>query len=130
MKTLSPLRTFTNRLMLVSLVAFTFLISCRDERCDCMQENVCVSVSNASGRIANSTAILQERGEKIVSGQLSPNEKICLSFKSSGENAFRVIAVFIPNDTIISSEVYSEGGYKFVATLKDSVVDVKQHTGY
>ncbi len=113
---------------IVLLIALTSLVSCKRDQCVCAQDNVCVNITNSSGRVAHTVAILAQGVNPNAIGPLSPNDKACFSFRSPGENAFRVMAILSTGDTIKSAEVYSEGGYEFIGAIQEGEINIRQNT--
>jgi hypothetical protein len=99
-------------------------------KCDCSNNNVCISFTNSSGQPLQTLSLLSHGVNKTTIQQLALNDKPCLSFNSSGENTFSLTAILKNGKPIKSSEVYCEGGYKFTATATESEIKIVYSNSY
>ncbi len=127
------------RLSIIILLLFiaVVLFGCdmgSKEGCVCSRDEVCVNVINRSGQEIKKVYLTHE-GISIDDGEVGMEEddRVCWSFLSPGENSFFMKAILSSGDTVISNEVYSEGGYKFSANIRSdsiSIEYIKENLGY
>jgi len=116
---------------IIILLTLTGIVACdRKEKCDCTRDNVCVTIINKTDQPVKMVRLLTHGMSKVESGLLSTDAKTCLSFNSPGENSFKLTATLINGDTIGSTEVYSEGGYKFIGTLTNDTIKLQYDNKY
>jgi hypothetical protein len=113
------------------LLALSGVVACNSKvRCDCSRGNVCVLIANAAGKPVKAIK-LRTNGAPVVEREyLGPTDNVCLSFKSLGENAFSLIATLDDGRSVVSPEEYSEGGYKFTATIMADYIKIEFDEAY
>jgi len=85
-------------------------------------KNVCITVSNQSGRNAKTVSIIDGRSRTEM-GAMANNSTSSILINSSGENSYVLLAVLENGDSIRSLESYIEGGYRMKELIKaDSIV--------
>jgi len=119
------------RVFTILLLTLAGIVACdSEEKCDCSRENVCITIINATGQPIKTVRLLTHGISKVASGQLATDDKTCLSFNSPGENSFNLTAILNNEDTITSTEVYSEGGYKFIGTITNDTMKIEYNNKY
>lgn len=111
---------------LLTAITSLGIISCSDKnKCGCSSKYVCVAVVNTTGQPLKKVKLIVKGITKDTIGQVSTQENACLSFKSNGENSFMLQATLSNSKSVISKEQYSEGGYKFTATVTEEEIKIE-----
>jgi hypothetical protein len=100
------------------------------DSCKCSRDSVCVTIKNKSGQQILSARVVSKGMLQAKSDVLENGDKICMSFKSPGENSLNLAAIVSNGDTLISNEVYSEGGYAFLGTVTSEGIKVENNRSY
>lgn len=109
----------------ILLFFLTSANSCKPKtKCECSTKTVCVSFVNSSGQPIETLKLISHGVDKTSIGKLAPNNKICLSFNSTGENTFSLSANLKNGKTIKSGEVYCEAGYKFTSIATENDIKI------
>lgn len=123
------IKTLFQRIIL--LLVLNGVVACNSKvRCDCSRDNVCVLITNATGKPVKGIKLRTNGASVVERGHLGPTDKVCLSFKSPRENAFSLIATLDDGRSVVSSEEYSEGGYKFTATVMADYIKIEFDEAY
>ena len=99
------------------------------KECDCSSEKVCLTVDNLSGQTASRVWILHKNGS-VGSNQLANGSRTCLSFEGAGESSFYLSAILSNGKKVQSRLEYSEGGYKFLATIEKDTINIRDNSSY
>jgi len=113
-------------MLVLNMSAFSCVNSSKD--CYCSHQEVCILVINHSGQSVVVINIVNKK-ESASKGKLGDEKKSCITFNSAGENSFRLEAILESGDTIVSGEVYSEGGYKFIGKIKKDTLILEYDKG-
>jgi hypothetical protein len=113
------------------LLTLLGIVACNsEEKCDCSRERVCITIINSTGQPIKNVRLLTHGISKEASGLIETDDKTCFSFNSPGENSFNLTAILNNGETVISTEVYSEGGYKFIGTISNDTIKIEYNNNY
>lgn len=86
---------------------------------------VYVTVVNKSEHLIKSILLKHEKGN-IEIQKIVKNEKVTLIFKNGGESTYRINATLDNDSTLISNEMYVEGGYRTTETIFNDYIKSSQ----
>ena len=116
--------------LISTLLASIAFVGCNSSKeCDCSSEKICLTVDNLSGQTASRVWISHKKGS-VGSNQLENGNRTCLSFEGAGESSFYLSAILSSGERIQSRVEYSEGGYKFLATIAKDTISIRDSSSY